>query len=102
MSEDFPSRSQIDKAGKYLREVVAGRVPQPDLDRMEEAIRIVTVFRDAHGYPMTKVRNGLSSMVSTEGIDAAVSQRHKRVPRIIRKLIRMHGTALVRLDVSSQ
>lgn len=97
---ELPSRNQIDKAGKYLRDVVSRKIPahEVDLARMDAAIEVVTAFREAHAYPMQKVRNGLSSMIATEGIDAALTQRHKRVPRIIRKLIRMHGTALVRLE----
>jgi (p)ppGpp synthase/HD superfamily hydrolase len=92
----FPSKSQIEKAGKYLRDLRQHRATF-DFDRYLTAINIVTAFRDAHGYPMTKVRNGLASMINTEGLDAALSQRHKRVPRIIRKLERM-PTNLARLE----
>lgn len=95
---DFPSKSRINKAGRYLREYVAGRLADPDPAKVEEYIEVVTAFREAHGYPMTKVRNGLDSMVSTEGLNAAVTQRHKRVPRIVRKLVRMEGTGLARLE----
>jgi putative GTP pyrophosphokinase len=94
----FPSKNQIEKAGKYLRDVVAGVVDPVDGERLSRSIEVVTLFREAHGYPMNKVRAGLQSMVRTEGIDAAVSQRHKRVPRIVRKLIRMNGTNLARLE----
>lgn len=66
-------------------------------------MRVISWFRAEHGYPMTKVRLGLASMVRTEGADVAVSQRLKRVPRIIRKLQRTVGsptgrTALPRLE----
>lgn len=96
----FPSKSQIQKAGKYLRDCVRGDVTAADFDqeRFERSIDIVTVFREAHGYPMTKIRGGLASMIATEGIDAALSQRHKRVPRIVRKLVRMGDTNLSRLE----
>jgi ppGpp synthetase/RelA/SpoT-type nucleotidyltranferase len=96
----FPSKSQIEKAGKYLRDVVSRRIEPRDIDfkKYSASIEIVTTFREAHGYPMTKVRNGLASMVGTERLDAALSQRHKRVPRIIRKLVRMEGTNLARLE----
>lgn len=98
--EPFPSKSKIEKAGKYLRDVVSGRIAKDEvsLERYLESIGVVTKFRDAHGYPMTKVRAGLASMVSTEGLDAALTQRHKRVPRIVRKLVRMEGTNLARLE----
>lgn len=97
---DFPSKNQINKAGKYLRDVMNGTIPVEDFDkeRWVHSIQIVTRFREAHGYPMTKVRNGLASMINTEGIDAALSQRHKRVPRIVRKLVRMGDTSLARLE----
>lgn len=95
-----PSKNQINKAGKYLRDVRNGTIAPADvdLDKLDSSIAIVTIFREAHGYPMTKVRNGLSSMVSSLQIDAAVSQRHKRVPRIVRKLVRMGETSLARLE----
>ncbi|WGX98707.1 RelA/SpoT domain-containing protein [Nocardioides sp. L-11A] len=97
---DFPSKNQITKAGKYLRDCVRKTIATEDvdLDRYFRSIDIVTIFREAHGYPMTKVRSGLASMINTESIDAALSQRHKRVPRIVRKLVRMGDTNLSRLE----
>lgn len=99
-SSDFPSKSAINKAGCYLRDAVSGVIAPNDVDPQtyHNAIQTVTTFREAHGYPMTKVRNGLTSMINTEGIDAALSQRHKRVPRIVRKLVRMDKTMLARLE----
>lgn len=70
---------------------------------IDEALRVITDFRAAHGYPMTKVRYGLRSMVRTEEAQEVIAQRLKRVPRIIRKLQRTVGTtsgrtALARLE----
>lgn len=94
----FPSNNQIEKAGKYLRDVTCGRVTAVDVVRYTAAIDTVTTFREAHAYPMGKIRMGLVSMIRTEGLDAALTQRHKRVPRIVRKLVRMNGTNLARLE----
>lgn len=98
--DTFPSRNAINKAGCYLRDIRMGAIAEDAVDgeKLDAAIQTVTTFREAHGYPMTKVRNGLSSMVNTAGLDAAVSQRHKRVPRIVRKLVRMDKTMLARLE----
>ena len=95
-----PSKSQVNKAGKYLRDIHNGTIAQGDIDhpRRQASWRIVTAFRDAHAYPMLKVRNGLASMINTLNIDAAPTQRHKRVPRIVRKLSRFHETSLARLE----
>lgn len=99
---DLPSKTQINKCGKLLRDVHAGTgdVSSDDLDR---AIEVVSLYRAAHAYPMQKIRYGLRSMVQTEGAQEVLAQRLKRVPRIARKLHRMSGgpagsTSLARLD----
>jgi ppGpp synthetase/RelA/SpoT-type nucleotidyltranferase len=91
------SKSHINKCGKLLRDALEGQA-EVDSESYQHAIDVVTEFRRLHAYPMTKVRMGLASMVNTEQIDGAVTQRHKRVPRIVRKLQRMPGTSLARLE----
>ena len=91
------SKSQINKAGRLLRDAADERI-EPTPEQVQQAIDIVTEFRNVHGYPMTKIRLGLTSMMRTEAIDAALTQRHKRVPRIIRKLQRFHTTTLAGLE----
>ncbi len=97
---ELPSKTQINKCGDLLRDIVLLTSPSSAVDpsAIDHALGVVQAFRNAHGYPMTKVRVGIESMVRTEGISAAVSQRHKRVPRIVRKLVRMPQTSLARLE----
>ena len=102
VSADLPSKSQINKCGKALRDTYSG-VLTPSGDELEHAIDVVSKFRAAHAYPMQKVRYGLRSMVRSEGAQEVIAQRLKRVPRIARKLHRMSGgptgsTSLARLD----
>lgn len=92
------SKNHINKCGNLLRDYISGVEPEPSAVDLEHAIDVVTEFRGLHAYPMTKIRMGLTSMVRTVEIDAAITQRHKRVPRIIRKLCRMEKTSLARLE----
>jgi len=74
-----------------------------DADEIDEALVVIRAFREAHAYPLAKVRYGLRSMVRTENVHEAIGQRLKRVPRIIRKLQRTVGspsgrTQLARLE----
>lgn len=81
-----PSKSQINKCGELVRQVrYEGLVVSPA--ELESAIRVITDFRAEHSYPLLKVRLGLSSMIRTERCDPVVSQRLKRVPRIVRNRI---------------
>ncbi|MDW5612501.1 RelA/SpoT domain-containing protein [Mycolicibacterium sp. D5.8-2] len=97
-----PSKSEINRCGELVRKVRYEGYPL-DADDLDHAIEVISWFRAQHAYPMAKVRYGLSSMVRTEGGDEVVSQRLKRVPRIVRKLQRTVGsstgrTALARLE----
>ncbi|MEH3033647.1 MAG: hypothetical protein PGN07_06330 [Aeromicrobium erythreum] len=100
---ELPSNNKINKAGKFLRDLDQVPYPKRDHARAIEARATVQAFRDAHGYPMLLVRQGLVNFVNTERAYGVVGQRHKRVPRIIRKLRRMRdgtsgGTGLARLE----
>lgn len=97
---DLPSKSEINRCGSYLSRFMFDQShPEYVLDgeKLEHSFTVVTQFRSAHSYPLTKVVNGLRSMVSTEGGEIVVSQRLKRLPRIVRKLHRM-DTNLARLE----
>jgi putative GTP pyrophosphokinase len=101
----FPhSKGEINRCGDYLIEVrhvlATTKKPPPDFDqdRWHHAWTVVSDYRSAHSYPLTKVTMGLRSMVSTEVGYIVVSQRLKRMPRLIRKLRRMVGTKLARLE----
>lgn len=94
----LPSKGQINRSGNVLRDFWRDPGGVHDVVAIDEAIRVVSDFRAAHAYPMLKVRIGLRSMVRTEQVNDAVSQRLKRVPRIVRKLDRMGNTSLARLE----
>lgn len=93
----LPSKSAIDRAGNALT-ASSGRRAAMDIEDVEAAVQIVTDFRAAHAYPLQKVRYGLRSFIRTEEVTEALSQRLKRVPRIIRKLDRMGSTRLSTLE----
>jgi putative GTP pyrophosphokinase len=100
---DLPSKSEINRCGELIRRATFDGVAV-EVDKLEHAIAVISAFRAAHAYPMSKTRYGLASMVRTERADEViVGQRLKRVPRIIRKLHRTVGseggrTSLARLE----
>lgn len=55
-----------------------------------EAYHTATVYRNMHEYPMTKVALGVTSMIKTVTRDDTIraGQRHKRLRRIMIKLVR--------------
>lgn len=94
------SNNHVTKCGKLLRDHPAKR-QAPDPAEWQHAIDVVTEFRSLHASPMSSVRNGLGAMLRSKSLniaDAAISQRHKRVERIVRKLRRMPHTSLHRLE----
>ncbi|MER7070990.1 RelA/SpoT domain-containing protein [Terrabacter sp. NPDC000476] len=97
---ELPSKTKINKSGILLKQVFHdGVIPEGLLlEDLDEAWDTVNRFRAAHAYPMQKVRYGLRSMVRTQGASEVVSQRLKRVPRIVRKLHRMGNSNLARLE----
>lgn len=94
----LPSKSRINKCGQYLQDLYSGKTRISDYAEHREAVSVVTDFRAAHAYPMQKMRYGLRSFVRSEGADEAITQRLKRLPRIIRKLDRMENSMLARLE----
>lgn len=96
-SIDLPTSSQINRCGKRLRKFYGGEVI-PSIEDLDHAYDVVSTFRSAHAYPMLKVRYGVRSMLKTEDAGTAVSQRLKRVPRIVRKLHRMPTMQLANLE----
>lgn len=103
MEPELPSKSAINRCGELLRGATFDGV-SVDFDTLDHAIAVISAFRAAHAYPMSKTRYGLASMVRTEQAkEVVVGQRLKRVPRIIRKLHRTVGseggrTSLARLE----
>ena len=94
----LPSKSAINHAGEFLVSVGKNGVAV-DFDKYAEAYEILDSFRAVHQQPMTKVAMGLRSMVHTvTRADPIVSQRLKRSPRIVRKLVKMGNSSLARLE----
>lgn len=101
----FPhSKGEINRCGEYLvsvrRALATTSDMPPDFDnaRWLHSWGVVSDYRSAHSYPLTKVTMGLRSMVNTEVGYIVVSQRLKRMPRLIRKLDRMNDSKLARLE----
>lgn len=86
MLVEVPTTSQVNKAGRTLRGAGRGEdVADADYDH---AIDVLLAFRADHAAPLKKANMGLRSMVSTAGCDVEISQRLKRVPTILDKLVR--------------
>ncbi|MFI5932531.1 RelA/SpoT domain-containing protein [Actinoplanes sp. NPDC051494] len=98
LSPKPPTKSQVNKCGKLLKRVAYEDLEGIDETAIDHAIEVIGLFRAAHAYPMLKIRQGLTSMVRTENADEAVTQRLKRIPRIIRKLHRMPNMPLASLE----
>ena len=91
---DVPSKSQVTKAGRRLRRAFSDGPGPPDLQDFNEALEVLIAFRAAHAGPLRKANMGPRSVVSTEGCRVEVSQRLKRIPTILDKLIREPTMAL--------
>lgn len=101
---DGVSKKRINRAGELLSDAWTKSIGPDDYDdeALLEAYLLVSAYRTAHQRPMSKVAMGLRSMVKTATRrPPVVSQRLKRVPRIIRKIARMgerERTMLARLE----
>lgn len=78
--------SQVKKAGRTLRHWRSGK----DVDRsaVNDALDVLIAYRADHSLPLVKANNGLRSMIRTARCDVEVSQRLKRIPTILDKLVR--------------
>lgn len=91
------SKSQINKAGRLLRKVRQGE-RTATLDELRNAMDVLKRFRASHSTPLTKANNGLRSMMATVGVAGRPTQRLKRVPTIIDKLVRERTMALASMQ----
>ncbi len=93
-----PSISQVNRAGKVLRDWYTGS-QSPLMGPSEQAaLDVLVEFRARHALPLLKANNGLRSMLRTEGCPIEVSQRLKRLSTIIDKLVREPTMALARMQ----
>lgn len=98
-----PSVSQINKAGRILKRwgkegYPADKDTYAVSDEVMHALEILLRFRAAHSVPLVTANNGLRSMVKTAGCQVEVSQRLKRAPTILGKLLREPTLALSRMQ----
>jgi ppGpp synthetase/RelA/SpoT-type nucleotidyltranferase len=92
------TKSQVNRAGRVLR---AFWRPSEELTGptvVEEAFAVLSEWRAEHSKPLIKATNGLRSMVRSEGAEIQVSQRLKRVPTILDKLVRHPSMALASMQ----
>lgn len=88
------SRSKVKAAGKVLRDHYAA-ARATDKARIDSAIEVMDHWRACHSYPLQKATMGLRSRCRTAGCeDARVSQRLKRRPTVIDKLVRQPNMQL--------
>jgi hypothetical protein len=88
VDDPVPTRSQVRKAGTLLREYGAGHALFDQGD-VQDALSVLVAYRTALSrapYALTRASMGLRSMANTISVGAEVSQRLKRVDRIIEKL----------------
>ena len=96
--QSLPTKGTIDRAGAFIV-AMANDAEDFDVEKYLDAYEVLDLFRAAHQSPMTRVTMGLRSIVKTATrADPIVSQRLKRSPRIVRKLIRMENSNLARLE----
>lgn len=97
----MPSKGEINRCGQLLVDIERnGLDPERhDMQRYFDAIGVLDTFRAQHQIPTNKVTLGLRSMVKTAtGKPPVISQRLKRAPRIVRKLVRFENSMLARLE----
>lgn len=82
-----PSRSQVDKAGSRIRKWLRDELETDDT-RVGDALDVLFTYRSLHSRPLVSANMGLRSMIATEGCQLDVTQRLKRLPTIIDKLVR--------------
>ncbi len=99
-----PSRTQIKKAGKLLRDHWIGDddfedLPEEQQDALSDAYGLVVDFRSGFATPLLKVRVGLQSFIKTTGYpESQIGQRLKRFQRIVQKLARYQNMQLTTMQ----
>ncbi|MPR12380.1 RelA/SpoT domain-containing protein [Microvirga tunisiensis] len=86
------SRSQVDRAGKFL---ATGVEPSPETS---QALEVVNNWRAAHAFPLNTMHISLRRLATEADPDALTAQRLKRVESILRKLQRNTQMSLCRMQ----
>ena len=84
--------SRVNRAGQRLRRLARG--PVTDSERLAAAIDTLVGFRALHAISLQTATRGLRSAVTSERLPVQVSQRLKRVPTILNKLLRANAAAI--------
>lgn len=88
--------SQVNRAGQRIRRHFRGEGENPE--QLYDALDTLVAFRALHAAPLQTATMGLRSAVNSEGLPVQVSQRLKRVPTIIDKLVREPTLAMSRMQ----
>ena len=90
------TNSRVNRAGQRIRRIARGQVT--DSEGLAAAIDTLVGFRALHAIPLQTATRGLRSAVTSERLPVQVSQRLKRVPTIIDKLLREPTLPLSRMQ----
>lgn len=98
-----PSRTQVDKAGRLLRDwwrTPAGSEEEKSFDEdvLVEGFAVVVAYRSNFQDPLKKVTVGLRQFVERESGEVIVGQRLKRNPQILNKLNRFGSMRLTQME----
>jgi putative GTP pyrophosphokinase len=88
----LPSKSQVDKAGAFLRTWWSEEQEPADAAteaRLVQAVSVVWTYRASFQYPLAKTTANLRYYVKQRSPRILVAQRLKRTPRIVEKLTRL-------------
>lgn len=86
-----PTASAVNRAGQIIRRYLRGDA-RATPEKVESAILTIAAFRAAHQAPLSKANMGLRSMVRSEQCRVEISQRLKRWPTILDKLVAREPT----------
>jgi hypothetical protein len=92
-----PSKSQVNKAGRWLADHWTGALDLRPPDTLEAAT-VVDLWRQLHAEPMAFVTTEVGRRVEDATGEAVVAQRLKRMPQIIKKLVRLNKMELARMQ----
>ena len=95
------SKGDVDRAGETARRLLSEPLTSAAVDELADAVKVIVHFRACHQQPLSTCTVGLRSSVSTElwaGAPLNVSQRLKRFPTIIDKLMREPSLKLARMQ----
>lgn len=92
------SRKQVQRAGDTLVAAEAADGHLFNVDQWVDAFLVLTNWRACHGYPINTFQATLRKKLSKLDAEALVAQRLKRTPSIIKKLTRLKGMNLARMQ----